>query len=340
MAVERGQAQQGQTVTLRMRFELGGTLFDPVEISQVQILDPSDAVLETITGAAIIKDAVGLYHVDWAIPAAAETETHHDRWFARATAGADMKQFTLNFFVLPFSASTGDSPYLTLEEATSYLPLDTALTSSEISALVLLSQEIVEAVAGQTFLPVDMARVFDGTGRRVLPLDAPLQNWSVLEYLYDSATGWTDVTPTSVHDLRIMRSKRMLALGNARSYAQGGRNLHRDYGCSAILTSALACSYFPAGTQNVRVTGSWGDWATVPRQVKAAVGALVRYAGSCDDPQALPGAAYSVEAVPGGRAYTLRQILFNAMRDRLTGFPDVDSILTRFPTFTPAVTVL
>lgn len=337
MAVERGQAMQGETVILRIRFELGGTLFNPFQINDVQILDASDVLVDTIPAASVVHDGLGMYHANWAIPAAEPTELHHDKWYAKATLGADTKQFELSFFVLPFSASGAGSPYLTTSELAAFLPSDTALTGAEIAALGLLAQEVVESITGQRFLPAAGSRVFDGSGRQVLPLDQPIQSWSKLEYLYRDS-GWTDVTPANSYDLRITKSKRMLSLDNAVSFSQGSRR--GAYNDGFLSSLGGACGVFPAGTQNVRVTGTWGHWSSVPLEIKQAVGMLVRYAASCDDPLGMPGAALASETPPGGRSYQIRQVLFSAKRDRLTGFSDVDSLLLRFPRFSPMVTVL
>jgi len=331
MAVERGSAQRGQTVRLRIRFEQSGTPADPDSIDSIRILDESLALVDTLNPADAVQDGVGLWHIDWAIPAAEPLELHHDEWVVTPLPGGSPKTFTLGFFVFDFSAMAAGSTYMTAAELAAYLPDATQLTTAEISAMGALAQEIVEACTGQRFLPFSEARTFDGLGKPVQPLDLPVVRDSVtkIEFLYDS-TGWTDVTPTTATDVRYMRGRKMIGLGNVRSRSQG----YRAAASSSYYwaTSVGACGEFPIGLQNVRITASWGRWLIVPAQIKGAIGLLVRYAGSCNDDVGVPSNPFVSEDVPGGRSYTLRQILLaGAMVDRTTGYPDVDSILERFP---------
>jgi hypothetical protein len=227
--------------------------------------------------------------------------------------------------------------YLTTLELKAFLEDDTPLTNAEIDELGALAQEIVERITGQKFLPVTAARVLDGSGRRVQPLDHRLLDFDMLEVLRDDGT-WEDVTPVNpATSVRIMRSRRMIALGNVVTLSQA---FHRAvYDLDPLLNRAGGCGLFPAGTQNVRISGDWGRWRVVPEQIKWVVGWLVRFAGRCDDPEGLPVSRFATEAVPGGRSYTLRTILMNAHKDRNTGFSDIDSILMGFPRFSAPVTV-
>lgn len=338
MAVERGSAQRGETVTLRIRFEQSGTLADPSSVDKVEILDESLAVVDTPAVAGVVHDGVGLYHLDWPVPAAEPLELHYDRWTVTPVLGASQKTFTLSFFVHDFSGAAAGTPYLTPAELAAYLPDSTTLSSAEIVELGALAQEIVEAVCGQKFLPVTAARVFDGLGKAVQPVDLPIVRGSVtkIEVLWDDS-GWTDATPTDADNVRYMKGRRMIGLGNVLSRSQAAGGVHLPY----WLRSHGACGVFPAGLQNVRITASWGRWTEVPRQIKAAVGTLVRYSGDCDDAQGIPSNPYVDESVPGGRAYKLRTILVSgAMVDRLTGYPDVDAVLKRFTRLPRAVAVL
>jgi hypothetical protein len=343
MAVERANAQQGQTVTLRMRFELGGTLFDPSSVNQVQIINPAGVVEETIPAASIVHDGVGLYHVDWAIPAAATIDVWHDRWFANSTVGAVEKQFTLSFYVLPFTATGGTSPYLTSAEALAYLPSDTTITATEAAEMAALAQEIVEAVTGDFFLPVEMARIFDGNGEAYLPLDLELQSvtgWDVRCCLSSGAT--TDWEAQDATTLRIAGSRMGLTIGNLASFSRQVSRRYQIERFTACGSGSVVsfCGVFSAGTQNHRITGTWGRWTTVPLQIKAAIGLMVRYAGMCDDPKGVPSNPYVSESIPGGRSYTLRQIRAGATKDTGTGYPDVDAILARVPQPMIAATVV
>lgn len=341
MAVERGAAMQGQTVILRARFELGGTLFTPFNLGDVQILDENLVLVDTVPAAAIIMDAVGMYHVEWAIPNAEPAEIHHDRWFMMTTVGATEKQFTLNFFVLPLSVAAVSS-YITVAEAKEYLPADTELTDAQILTLINQAVKAAESCCGQSFVPTTRSMVVDGSGRNVQPLKAKIQTVTEIEFLFDGT--WTTVT---YNDLRISGSRKMLSAGNSMSFSQqvglGANRFGRYYsgaGGLGFIGSDFPDCTFPAGFQNIRVTGDWGRFTEVPLDIKDAVGRLVMYAGSCDDPTGSVSEPFSNETVPGGRAYTMRQILKSAMVDRMTGFADVDAVFARYPATFGATTVL
>jgi hypothetical protein len=330
MPVERGQAQRGQTVTLRAVFKLGGTLFNPSAISQVQIIDPDEStVLETITGAAIVHDGIGRYHVDWAIPDTADLDTHFDRWFWTSTVGAVEKQGTLHFLVLAATVGGTLGAYMSVDELKTYLPADTDLTDAQIVTQGALAQETIETICGRLFLPLEEARIFDGTGESIQPLDRHIQAVSEVEFRDCDGT-WQTMGFT---DVRITKSRKMLSLGNTLTPRQR-MNLGsaRSYSslCSGVSSGGILCGAFPSGVQNVRITGTWGFYTEVPLQIQDAMGRLVQYAGSCDDDTGSMSNPFLTESVPGGRAYTLRTILRNARVDQMTGYADVDAILKRF----------
>jgi hypothetical protein len=60
-----------------------------------------------------------------------------------------------------------------------------------------------------------------------------------------------------------------------------------------------------------------------------AVGTLVRYAGSCDDPVGAMHTAYRSESVGGDRTIVLREIEKKAGVDMSTGYPDVDAMIAK-----------
>lgn len=331
MAVERSHAQVGDSVILRAEFTQANTLADPSDISQVLILDASFATVATIAAAAVVQDAVGKYHVEWGVPAAGPTGQYYDRWFATPSDGAVEKEFTHSFYVSVFASAAATTPYMTTAELKEYLPDATGLSDAQVAAMGLMAQEVAEAVAGgHKFLPVDEARVFDGLGRPVQPFDIPIIRGSItaIEFLRDD--GWEDVTPANSQDIRYMKSRLMVGIGNVRSRSQRSRSACERWGC--LTTSSITgCGIFPIGLQNVRITASWGRWEEVPLHVKHAIGLLVSKAGRCDNPQGAMSNPYEAESVGTDRAFTWRDILVDAKTKRTTGFGDVDALLKRVP---------
>lgn len=329
MPVERGAAYQGQTVRLRILFQAAGTPVDPFEVRQVEILDSSLAVLATIPAASIVQSGVGQYYVDWAIPAAEAADLHHDRWYSTLTVGATEKQFTLSFLVLTSSGVATGGAYITVAEARSFLPSDTPLTDAEIAEGIALAQEIIEEITGQTFTPIVKTVVFDGQGEPTLSIRRPIQTITSIRLRCD-ATTWETI---DIDDARISGSGTMIAFGNVvpKPFRRANNR------CPSICASS-ACRLFPRGFQNVEVSGTWGAFDEPPRQIRSALGLLLRYALVCEDSSGVPSAAFSSEAVANDRSYTLRQIWSGLsarsgagiVKNAMTGYPDVDAILARF----------
>lgn len=216
--------------------------------------------------------------------------------------------------------------YLTTAEARAFLPADTTLTDAEIDEMVLLASETAEDCTSQVFLPLIEARVFDGTGKSVLPTRRPIQSVSRIEVL---ACGSGTDYEIDISAVRIGGSRTMLSLGNTLSFSQGGMfgSRYRSNLCSS---GGGACGAFPPGFQNIRVTGSWGRFAEVPRSIKRAIGQLLRYTGVCDDPLAASATPYKSESVTGDRSYTMRDIWASTKVNAMTGFADVDAIFARY----------
>lgn len=326
MAVERDNAQRGQAVRLEIQFRKSGTLFDPVTVRQVEIRDRDNVLLATISGAGIVRDGVGEYHVDWFISATEPAVLHHDRWYATATSGANEKQFTLSFMVLP--AGTGEgSPglsYVTLEDLRASLPSDSLLSDEQLTELGALAEEIVDYMAGENFLPVSESRIFNGSGTPLLTVRRAIQSVSQIRTLCGCCDGSWSIM--DIGCIRILPSRTALTIGNLvprpfRSWI---------WGCGDRFTCCCGgTGSFPMGSANVEVTGEWGAWTTVPRQIQAAVKLLVRYAGACDDPAATPSNPFESESIAMDRQYKMREIYKKTGIDGSTGYPDVDSMIER-----------
>lgn len=316
MPVRRGEAQQGETVRLRMDFVLGGNLFDPVEVRQVEILDSTLSVLATIPAASIIREDTGQYYVDWSVPEAEPLEIHYDRWYATATAGATEKQFTNSFYV--HAVTAGPTAYVSTAEAAAALPEGTLLSDSEIYELMLDCQKVIESVCGQPFLPITETRTFNGQGRSTLNVRSAIQSVTQIvvrgDYLNPECI--LDLT-----DLRIAVSRTMLAMGNVQP---GGRSI------SVPGRLEPGCGIFPRGFANVQVTGAWGMYQSPPREIRMALLGLLRHAAACDDPHGVAAEAFETESVAGDRTWTLRKVWANVAVDGTTGFREIDSILARF----------
>lgn len=106
--VERENAVINNQIALRMNFRYMGTsdLFNPYAISKVEILDSDGVtVLETITGANIIHDATGKYHVVAAAIATAKTIS--DKWYFTESPGSSEITQTLTCIIWQTAAAAG-----------------------------------------------------------------------------------------------------------------------------------------------------------------------------------------------------------------------------------------
>lgn len=89
MSVERENACINNQIFLRTNFKYSqtGDLFNPSAISKVEILDSDgESVLETFTGASIVQDSTGKYHV--LATAITSAKTIYDKWYFTPAAGA------------------------------------------------------------------------------------------------------------------------------------------------------------------------------------------------------------------------------------------------------------
>lgn len=107
--VERENAVINNQIALRTNFRFTQTsdLFDPSAISKVEILDSDGTtVIETITGANIIHDSTGKYHVVAA--AIATAKTIYDKWYFTPATGATEITRTNTCIVWATAAAAGE----------------------------------------------------------------------------------------------------------------------------------------------------------------------------------------------------------------------------------------
>lgn len=102
MAVERENAIIGEQLTLRAEFIFDrlGTNFDPDSIESVIILDSDGStVLETITGADIIQDSTGNYHVVTSASWNTTAKSISDKWtFTKDSVGGYVQILATTIF--------------------------------------------------------------------------------------------------------------------------------------------------------------------------------------------------------------------------------------------------
>lgn len=127
--VERENAVINNQIILRTNFRFSQTadLFDPYAISKVEILDSDGTtVLQTITGAGIIHDSTGKYHV--VANAITTAKTIYDRWYFTPAVGATEITRTNDCVVWETAAEAG-LPELATDVASLLAAVNTAIAA-------------------------------------------------------------------------------------------------------------------------------------------------------------------------------------------------------------------
>lgn len=308
MAVSRYEAERGQTVRLGIKFELPtGGLYDPDSISSVQILDADSNLITTIAAGSIVKMAVGVYYVDWAIPAAETLGKHYDLWSYVPTAGHSGTTAKQEFIVYEAGTFSVSAYYISVDTAKARCLIDTALSDDNILYLVKVAMAIIDRCAGQHFLPQTRTIAVDGTNEGYVVLPQVLQSLTGIVNLDDTSQTFT------LTDYRV----------------RGTWLVHKDWNTGAVIPAHLAClsgDWFPKGHRNIEVTGVWGMYDNCPIDIEHAICLLLKYAGQWDTVTGPIIAHYDRENVDGW-SYNLRRIYTEALMSRKTGHPDVDVIL-------------
>ena len=315
MAVSRYQAEQGQTVRLGIRFELPtGDLYDPDSISQVEIMDADSVVIATIPAGSIVNEAVGVYHVDWAIPAAEALGKHYDQWSYVPVAGHAGTIAKLEFIVYAAGTFGVSDYYISVADAKAECLADSPLSDADVQYLIRCAMAIVDRVTGQHFVPVEEARDFDGSGSFWLKMNAPWQEILSIDNLDNDAVTYT------IGDFR----------------RKGSWIVHKDFlpwPQASDQPAHLSCgsdgTVFARGQRNIRVTARWGRYATCPDPVRQATCVLLSHAARYDRLDGAFVANMSRESSEG-YSYVLRKIYNKAVIDNMTGYPDVDGPLVLY----------
>jgi hypothetical protein len=219
-------------------------------------------------------------------------------------------------------APSSSTSYLSVEEARDYLTEGSGLNDDQILAILSRAQETIRKITGQHFFPITETRIFSGMGRPVLTIRRPILELLGLIFLgCNNEENVIDIT-----GIRITPSRTMLGMGNVVPLPfRGSRSrwFTDDF-------SGNGCGVFPMGLSNVKVEARWGRYETPPEEIKHALGLLLQHAARCDDPGGAHTHPFSAEATQGDLSYTMRKIWNNVAEDGMTGFAEVDSILTRY----------
>jgi len=320
MAVSRYAAERGQTVRLGIKFhDPEGNLYDPYAFTQVEILAADLTVLHTFVASGIVRDATGLYYVDWAVPGAETLGKHYDKWYYTPEAGHDAVTATLEFYVYAAGTFAAADYYLSVTEARARCLISSPLPDDDIQYLIRLAMSIIDRVCGQHFLPVQETRYVDGTGMFYLPCDGPILELTAITNLDDSTATFT------VADYRIRGT--WLIHKDGRPWPRN--QMDPPTGEAAVAYCSGTSSIFPYGFKNIAVEATWGLYAACPDPISLATCLLLKEGGKWDTVTAPMFANFASESVDG-YAYTLRELFERAAVHNETGIPAIDGLLFSF----------
>jgi hypothetical protein len=202
--MERENAVINNAITLRnyFKFSQTGDYFDPYAIAKVEILDSNGTtILETLTGASIVKDATGKYHV--VASAITTAKTIYDKWYFTPSLGAT--QLTKTNTCSVWSTVAGSSSDLvTLAQLRAYLKKQTADTADDSlleSIITRVSADIAKK-CNRTFAAASITEYHKGNGKNELLVRNPPVN-SVTSIHVDSERAWGADTQIDSGDIVI-----------------------------------------------------------------------------------------------------------------------------------------
>jgi len=325
----RFTAEPGTVVTLRATFTQGGILFDPSAVGPVVIKDPAGAIIETIPVGSIVRDSIGRYHVVYTVATTAALGLWSDTWSYVEDSGGATVSVQLTFGVSAGCPVTPGDLWQPLASYASYLDPITTYTDAELQDAALLAQEIMESICGRRFVPTEESVDLDGNGRAYLYMDEDrhvLSVSSINEITYSGAT--SVLTPKDISQLKVYGSYIVL----------GDWQPHGDFGPEYCPPNPCVgeSGFFTRGRKNIRVTGMFGDYATVPRRALRAAGLI---AAMVIEDEFFPE-AYSQESLAGDHSGTMREGIVGAVIQALPGRGDISVLLASLRRRSPVMSVI
>jgi len=244
----------GSTVTLRGEYRDGaGNLVDPTG-QAVSILGPTGAVLVAPTPA--VRDSLGLYHYDYAVPAGAALGTYTARWTGTIGGAAVTGDETFDVVAAtpPATPLVSEATYrrLTGDTATSSAAVVAALADAQAALQDALHRPLVSAVRTEVVKVWPDGLVYPAAQPvTVVPAGALVDGGAVRGGWVTDALGVTTLTYTGgwtsatipmplvqaiCSEARELLSPAVTALVGARKYAVGDVSVERDSAVGEIST--------------------------------------------------------------------------------------------------------
>lgn len=179
-------AYRGTTERLWASFRNASEVLEDPSSLQLDILQNGAVVVGPIVQPALVRDALGLYRYDWAIPAGLPPGTYIVRWTAQLSSDP-VGDPTVAFDSVDVLATAGP---LTLAEAKQGLNITRTDSDDELAGWLVAATELVESVVG----PLTARSVTEvhpaSEGAAIYLRQTPVISVESIERRWDSSPLW------------------------------------------------------------------------------------------------------------------------------------------------------
>lgn len=209
------------------------------------------------------KVSTGRFVAEWTPALTDPTGTWEIRWFFKLTGSSPEQTWTEEFEVLPEVVASGGPGYCTVQDLRDEGVPDTgpgAKTDSQLQTLIARVSRKIDLYTGRFFEPRSLVLLLDGHGRRPLLVGPPIIEVTQIRLVSDdfvtSTAAVVDLGDVKVYNRHLSGlldpDDRENPRIEWRVYDQRYDAETRD------LSEFLTPQRWPAGTQNVEVTGVFG----------------------------------------------------------------------------------
>lgn len=305
---------------LNWLIEVDGAPTTPDSISWLIRWQDNPEGPSTVASGDGIAFATGAYYAEWEIPANAVPGEYLMvwSWTIAGQTHSGTQAFTLANAAVPSTIITVDQAY---NEG-----VPRTYTRSQVEQRIAAVQDYIHRVTRQYFVPMTTPYLLDGTGTKLLKLPAPLRALQFVEFELATGQFYKQENRSFVLYCRT-------APDDERFYPRMEVKQADEVIGNIYSGPGLRAAVFPEGTQNIRITGTWGfveDDLRAPKAIQQAAVLLLRKwlppYGS-DAWRRLQRSGQVVSESTIGHSYQLERTLKSG---DLTGDPDIDLTLIKY----------
>lgn len=214
---------------MKWRYDDNSTLFDPFEVSQVEIIDSdTGAVLQTIASGSITKIADGKYQVTTASSWNTTPRTIVDRWTYKKVSTSVNETLEGATVISQTSGLPIETSIVTLADMKDYLRLTTGTYDDLLNLLLGKATSFVESLMNRIITETTYTELYDGNNENELILDkSPIGAVNVLSLDIDKELKKYD-NAIVANEILIHDDIGTIELYNE-SFIVGQKNIYIDY---------------------------------------------------------------------------------------------------------------